>query len=260
MAESPFGRPAYSAKLAPLYRRGSEKAKTEKASKKNLLKIGRRSATLGGEQGEVSPMNKDLQAEAQLWVSGVGDHARKSPGRKDDYRRDVPNPLIDAAQRTWRDALAYATRHLGDTARAANVVDSVVRSAAKAHRQKPIERPQSYLLSGVRRRVKKLLAREQRIEYVGGLEELENFKAAQNTDWVADLDNRILLEEIIGFMDQDTRRLLFRWVRDDDWEDIAADLGISINTAQHRLRYGIEKARRRAFQSGTSEPKRIRQS
>jgi hypothetical protein len=56
-------------------------------------------------------------------------------------------------------------------------------------------------------------------------------------DSVADLENRILLEEILGFMDDDTRRLLFRWVRDDDWEEIAADLGISINTAQHRLRY-----------------------
>jgi len=104
---------------------------------------------------------------------------------------------------TWRKALAYATRELGDKARAANVVGSVVRSAVKAHKQRPTKRPQSYLLSSVKQRVRRLLAWEPRFEYVGGLEELDTFKTTQNTDPVADVEKRILLEEIIGFMNHE---------------------------------------------------------
>src|ERR1043165_3188647 len=112
-------------------------------------------------------MSEDLEADAQFWVAGAGERQRGSPVRRDDLGRDVPDSLSKAAQRTWRKALAYATRELGDKARAANVVGSVVRSAANAHKQKPIKKPQSYLLSSVKRRVRRLLAREPRFEYVG---------------------------------------------------------------------------------------------
>jgi DNA-directed RNA polymerase specialized sigma24 family protein len=145
--------------------------------------------------------------------------------------------------------MAYAERYLGDTALAAEVVEGVVHSAAKAHRDKPIKNPDSYLLSGVVRRVKKLLARERRIEYRGTLEELEGLKGAWDTSWVAELDNRILVQELMGYMDGETRDLFFKWVRGDEWEEIAGDLGISVNAAQHRLRYGIDKARERVFQT-----------
>ncbi len=126
-----------------------------------------------------------------------------------------------AANRTWRAGVAYAVRYLGDQALAAEVVEGVVHSAAKAHRQKPIKNPDSYLLSGVVRRVKKLLARERRIEYVGSLEELEDLKAAQDTTWVAKLDDRLLVEELVGLLDRETRDLFFKWVRGDEWKEIA---------------------------------------
>src|SRR5713226_9570932 len=117
-------------------------------------------------------MDEDLPADAGLWIPGASDQKSGSPPGRSDDGPDVPMPLIEAAHRTWRDAVGYAARYLGDKARAAEIVDSVVQSAAKAYRQKPIKNPDSYLLSGVMRRVKKLLAREPRIEYVGSLEEL----------------------------------------------------------------------------------------
>jgi hypothetical protein len=98
------------------------------------------------------------------------------------------------------------------------------------------------------RRVKKLLAREQRIEYRGSLEELEGLKGAWDTNWVAELDNRILVQELVGLMDRETRDLFFKRVRGDEWEELAGDLGITVNAAQHRLRYGLEKAREHVFQ------------
>ncbi len=163
-------------------------------------------------------MEEDLHSDRQLWPSvrrGRKSNAAENKGR---HGLGVPGPLAGAAPGTWRAGLAYAARYLGDTAVAAEVVEGVVHSAAKAHRHKPIKNPDSYLLSGVVRRVKKLLARERRIEYVGSLEELEGLKAAQDTTWVAKLDNRLLVEELVGFLDRETRDLFFKWVRGDEWE------------------------------------------
>ncbi len=199
---------------------------------------------------------EDLHSDRQ-WLSvrsGRKSSAGESKGR-DGF--GVSGPLAEAAPGTWRAGLAYAARYLGDTALAAEVVEGVAQSAAKAHRNKPIKNPDSYVLSGIVRRVKKLLAREQRIEYVGSLEELESLKAAQDATWVAELDKRILIQELIGFMDRETRDLFFKWVRGDEWEEIAGDLGISANAAQHRLRYGIEKARERVFQSTNAKTKPV---
>ena len=116
-------------------------------------------------------MEEDLHSDRQ-WLSvrsGREGNLAESKGRDG---LGVPGPLAGAAPGTWRAGLAYAARYLGDTALAAEIVEGVVHSAAKAHRHKPIKNPDSYVLSGIVRRVKKLLAREQRIEYRGS-----NFKA-----------------------------------------------------------------------------------
>ena len=62
----------------------------------------------------------------------------------------VPGPVAGAAAGTWRAGLAYASRNLGDTALAAEIVEGVVHSAAKAHRHKPIKKPGSLSACGNR--------------------------------------------------------------------------------------------------------------
>jgi len=118
-------------------------------------------------------MEEDLHFHRQLWPSVRSRRKSAAAESKGRDRLAVPEPLAEAGPSTWRAGLAYAARYLGDTALAAEVVEGVVHSAAKAQRNKPIKNPDSYLLSGVVRRVKKLLAREQRIEYRGSLQELE---------------------------------------------------------------------------------------
>jgi DNA-directed RNA polymerase specialized sigma24 family protein len=201
-------------------------------------------------------MEEDLHSDRQ-WLSVRSGRKRNAAEVKRRDPLEVAGPLAEAAPGTWRAGLAYAERYLGDTALAAEIVEGVVHSAAKAHRHKPIKNPDSYLLSGIVRRVKKLLAREQRVEYRGSLEELEGLKGAWDTSWVAELDKRILVQELVDLMDTETRDLFFKWVRGDEWEEIAGDLGISANAAQHRLRYGIEKARERVFQSTIAKPKPV---
>src|SRR6516162_9216645 len=104
-------------------------------------------------------MEEDLHSDRQLWRSARSGRKRNAGESKGRDALGVPVPLPEAAPGTWRAGLAYAARYLGDTALAAEIVEGVVHSAAKAHRHKPIKNPDSYLIAGVVRRVKKLLAR-----------------------------------------------------------------------------------------------------
>ena len=117
-------------------------------------------------------MEEDLHHSDRQRLSVRNGRKRNAGESKGRDALGVPVPLPEAAPGTWRAGLAYADRYLGDRALAAEIVEGVVDSAAKAHRNKPIKNPDSYLLVGIVRRVKKLLAREQRIEYRGS-----NFKA-----------------------------------------------------------------------------------
>ena len=102
-------------------------------------------------------MEDDLHSDRQSWPTVRSRRKGNAAKIKDGDGLGVPGPLAEAAPGTRRAGLAYAARYLGDTGLAADIVEGVVHSAAKAHRNKPIKNPDSYLLSGVVRRVKKLL-------------------------------------------------------------------------------------------------------
>jgi len=200
-----------------------------------------------GEKGEVRLMEDRLEANGRLWTSSAGQRRGRTPGKTTE--EGVPAAVVKAAQRTWRSALEYAARHLRDRSRATEVVEDVAHSAAKAHQQQPIENLDSYLFFGVVRRVKRVLEREQRIEYVGSIEELTTLEATWDSAWASRLDNHILAQEIIGFMDEPARDLFFRWARGDEWGEIAEDLGTTADAAERRFRYALQKARERVLGS-----------
>ena len=79
---------------------------------------------------------------------GVATRSKALHG-KSAYGRGVSPPQAELAHRRWRAAVAYAVRYFGDVALAAEIVEGVVQSAAKAHRHKLIKNPDSYLPSGV---------------------------------------------------------------------------------------------------------------
>ena len=200
-------------------------------------------------------MEDDFGTSLKNWVSRSGDRGRRSASGTGQECSDPSIPLLKAAERTWRGMVEYAARHLGDEARAEEVVDEVLRSACNACRRNPIREPESYLFSGVVRRVKKLLARSPRIEYVGSVEDLDALRETQDTNWVTEVENQLLIEELAGFVDKETWKLLLKRVMRDSWDEIGRDLGISANAAQQRFRYGIRQARERLAQSNRLQEK-----
>ena len=198
-------------------------------------------------------MEDHLEARGRLWTSSAGQ--RKGRTRDKATEEVVPTPGVEAAQRTWRGALEYAARHLKDRSRATEVVEDVAHSAAKAHQHKPIENPDSYVFSGVVRRVKRVLEREQRVEYVGATEKLTTFEATWDRAGASRLDNHILAQEIIGFMDEPARDLYSRWAGGEEWEEIAEDLGTTADAAERRFRYALQKARELVLGSTNAKSK-----
>jgi DNA-directed RNA polymerase specialized sigma24 family protein len=198
-------------------------------------------------------MEERLDTNGQLWTANASQHRGRSGGKTTEGT--VCTSVPHAAQRTWCRAIEYATRHLGDQSRATEVVEDVAQSTAKAHQGKPIANPDSYFFSGVVRRVKRLLEREQRIEYVGSVVDLTTLKATWDTASPARLDNHILAHEIIGFMDEEARYVFSRWAKDDEWEEIAEDLGTTPDAAERRFRYALQKARERVLGSKKAKSK-----
>jgi len=194
-------------------------------------------------------MEDHFEARGRLWVSGAGQRQGKTTEATSDL-----TALLGAARRTWHRALDYAVRHLGDSARAADLVEEVAAGAAKAQQRGQIKNPDSYLFSGVVRRVGRSLEKESRIEYVGSADELTALEATQGSNaWLSGLEGRILAGEILELVDERDRKILLRWSRGDEWEEIAEDLGTTVNGAQCRLRRALERARERAL--GSKDPK-----
>ena len=195
-------------------------------------------------------MEDHLEARGRFWVSGAG----KRRGKASRAQDDATTPL-GTAQRTWHSALHYASRHLGDSARASEIVEEVAYSAAEAREQGEIKNPDSYLFSGVVRRVRRLLEKDSRVEYIGSSTELARLERTRDGESPSRLEKHILANEVMDLVNEHDRNILLRWSRGDEWDEIAEDLGTTVNGAQCRLCRALEKARERVLGSKNTKSK-----
>lgn len=155
----------------------------------------------------------------------------------------------DGAEWSYETNLTQAARHLGDGLQGEEILEDVLQAAAVAATRGRIEKPERYLLRGVVRRIRDLLSHRPQIEYVGSAPDLDAVAEASGRSWGNEVERRILIEELIALMDDETREIHFRRARGDRWNTIAADLGISADAAEERFRYGLEKVRTRILGS-----------
>jgi len=188
-------------------------------------------------------MGRDARPNLPLWA---WDSTNGEPWSIEAANADASaslRPLAEAARRTKQHAIRYAARYLGDGLQGEEILEDVLRSAAGAASRGRIEKPERYLLKGVVRRVRELLSRKPLIEYVGSVADLDALKQGRSENWVEEFERHLLIEETIALMDHETRGILFRRARRDDWNKIGAELGISAHAAEQRFRYGLEKVR-----------------
>lgn len=166
--------------------------------------------------------------------------------------------IARAALKDWDRLRDYAARRRIDSSFAADIVESIVKSMSAGRNRSdagPVQNPGPYLFARFTRRIKRLAARERRIEYLGTPRELESCKASQDWEWPLRLENAIQAEEAIGYMDEQTRRTYLRRMHGFSWKEIAKKQGMSVNTAIKTYSRGLARVRERMQSKGKeSEP------
>jgi len=133
-------------------------------------------------------------------------------------------------------------------------LDQVAKSVAKVGERSSIRRPDAYLPAAVVRKVRKLVAKEEVVEYAGSSQDLAARGSIPEKDWVKELEDRIFMEEFLAAMDEESRAICHKWLRGDEWKEIASDVGCSVQHAKDKLRYAIDSTKKRLLGPGSSKP------
>jgi DNA-directed RNA polymerase specialized sigma24 family protein len=161
--------------------------------------------------------------------------------------------IARAALKDWDRLREYAARRRIDSSFAADIVENIVKSmsAGRSHSdQNQVLNPGPYLFARFTRRIKRLAARERRMEYLGTPRELESCKASQDWEWPLRLENTIEAKEVIAYMDEETRRIYVRRMQGFSWKEIAKKQGMSVNTAIKAYSRGLARVRERMQSKG----------
>ena len=168
---------------------------------------------------------------------------------RDESGASIEADLVDAARRIWARVLAYARRQQQDPARAADILEAVLFSLSKARMTngkpcRPIRNLDNYLYLAFVRRLNREMAKEPHIESVGSLHDLEARSGVQTPPALLLVDNDLLIEELMGYMDERTRRMFSLRHMGYSWNEIAQISKNTANIAQVLFNQGVKKVRR----------------
>ena len=168
--------------------------------------------------------------------------------------------LLAAARAAWPRVLAHAKRELEQknsspetAALAAEVWEAVLKSVSRALRRKghnasAIADLEGYLFSAFHHRFNRVLTTEQKrretIELVSSTLEFDQIETAQDAHWVSELERSITVRQIIGHMDEWTKKVWQARQYGYSWKEISKRLELTEQQAKMKFRYGLDKTRR----------------
>jgi DNA-directed RNA polymerase specialized sigma24 family protein len=160
--------------------------------------------------------------------------------------------LLGAAERNWARVFAYARRRQQDSARTADILETVLLSLSKARKAngKPgtsIRNLDNYLYSAFIHRLNRQLAREPHIETVGSLHDLDVLSGIRTSAVSPFIEDELLIKELMGYMDERTKRMFSLRMMGYSWKEIARILKNTANSAQVLFNQGLKKARSRVM-------------
>jgi DNA-directed RNA polymerase specialized sigma24 family protein len=169
--------------------------------------------------------------------------------QRDESGASIEADLVDAARRNWARVLAYARRHQQDPARAADILEAVLLSLSRTRKTKgklcrPIQNLDNHLYLAFVRRLNRQLAKEPHIESVGSLRDLDALSSIRTTPASRFIEDDLLIEELMGYMDERTRRMFSLRHMGYSWNETARILKNTANNAQVLFNQGVKKARR----------------
>ena len=162
----------------------------------------------------------------------------------DHQDRAIDQRVIDVAQSLWPWAFRRVERELNDSARAAELVESVaVEVSARLKAEPEVGRNlKGYFITAFHRRVRSQVLKESRLEYEGLLRELEENHKLRAPDWVAALDRDLTLKFLLSYLPHSVNHMLHCRMLGFSWKKVGRTLGISAKQAKSRFYYGVQQA------------------
>jgi DNA-directed RNA polymerase specialized sigma24 family protein len=188
-------------------------------------------------------MRDQASTNPLLWVTGDAprEQAKDSAGHKHEKLKS-----------TWQRMQRWAVRRLGDESKAEEALQEATLRVAKASHATSIVEPDAYVAKAVARSVTKFLVTEEPVDFVGTAGDVETVMGIPEKDWVKELEDRVFMEEFLAAMDEESRAICHKWLRGDEWKEIAGDLGCSVQHAKDKLRHAIESTKKRLLGPGRS--------
>ena len=173
---------------------------------------------------------------------------------RDKSGTPIEQDLVDAAERNWARFHAYSLRHQQDSSRTADILEATLLALSRARKtnarlMRPIRNLDNYLYSAFVRCLNRRMAREPKIEPVGSLQDVEARASGQNSFVSPTIEDELLVDELMTFMDEDTRRMFTLRKLGYSWKAIARILNTTANNAQVRYDQGLKRARYRLLRS-----------
>ena len=177
--------------------------------------------------GSARPLNRNLR------ISPV-----------DRRGRTIGHPVLVAAEKIGRRAMEHAEQLLFDPAIAATLLEEAAASVSRAllskrhSRQAGVRDLPSYLFRAFIRRINRVKKRQ----LIQEAAILAHFAESPNsTDPNANLDLKILVDELLTRCDPVTREMFYRRIQGFSWKEIGFSYGISEHAAESRFGQAIHK-------------------
>lgn len=148
-----------------------------------------------------------------------------------------------AADRTWHRWNEIAGSYGGETIDVIAALEYAVGAAVAATRAIKIRNTEAYVFKAFLRKARKLLRREQRIEYRDP-SSLLDLNAVADTSFVQNLEHGIQVEELMSLMDERMRTIFVMDCQGFSRHETARVLGMSEDAVRKAFARGVEKLRR----------------
>jgi hypothetical protein len=186
-----------------------------------------------------------------------GDFETRSP--KWDWQRDpsgfpIAPDLAHAAERIWTRVLAYSRLHGQDSARAADVLESLLLTVSRARRRntkrgRPIRSSENYLYIAFVKNLNREISKEPPIDSVGSVHDLEILTRTLRLPVSRSLDKDILVKQLMSYMNERTRRTYTLRHMGHSWNDVARMFRKTANNAHALFNYGLKMVQRRVMKA-----------
>ena len=191
------------------------------------------------------------RADGEPAVETVPNRPRGKPplwiGEETPDGQPVDPEVAEAAHRIWARVLYFVRSERGDEAGAAEVLEEAVYAVCRRNQRAgdddPIKNIDSYLYHAFIKRFNRQAVREARLQYVELEETLGAISREPARDWVAELEQEIILKRVIAAMKPRVRAMFALRCAGHSWEEVGRQLGMSKHNAEVQFAYGVRKAR-----------------